>query len=132
MYNLFLDDQRKPKDVTWVELPPVQWHIARNFDEFVSMVQRLGIPARVSFDHDLADEHYRPSMYNPDGHYGNYYSDGTFKERTGYHCALWLAEACAQANVPFPEAYVHTMNPIGRVYLEGVIEGARRFWSQKT
>lgn len=112
--------------MTWVELPLVSWTIVRNYDEFVRVVMANGMPNRVSFDHDLAEEHYRPSMYNPDRHYNNYYDNGTFKEKTGFHCAKWLVEYCIKKGLPFPEYFVHTMNPIGRENIVSYIESFKR------
>lgn len=121
-YNLFLDDERAPKQVTWVDLPAVPWTIARSYKEFVKIVTDWGLPTCVSFDHDLCAEHYRASMYNPDRHYNQYYSDGTFKEKTGYDCAKWMVDYCTTRGLPLPECYVHTMNPIGR---ENIIKALR-------
>ena len=59
---LFLDDLRNPKDVIWVNLPEVEWTVVRNYDDFVNTIIDKGVPTRISFDHDLADEHYRESM----------------------------------------------------------------------
>jgi hypothetical protein len=125
-YNLFLDDERRPSQVTWVELPLVEWTIVRNYDAFVRVISSLGMPKRISFDHDLAAEHYRHSMYAGDKHYNNYYSDGTFKEKTGYECAKWLVRYCAERGEPVPEYYVHTMNPIGKENIISVLESYKR------
>jgi hypothetical protein len=121
-YNLFLDDVREPKDVTWIKLPDVNWTIVKNYIEFVDTIMKNGIPEIISFDHDLAQEHYRPSMYNRDRHYNKYYTDGTFKEKTGYECAKWLVKYCMDKNLPFPVYYVHTMNPIGSENITKYIE----------
>lgn len=80
-YKLFLDDERNPYKVTWVKLPLGPWVVVRNYDQFIKHITNHGIPSFVSFDHDLADEHYRQSMYDKDKHYSNYYTDGTFKEK---------------------------------------------------
>lgn len=125
-YNLFLDDIRKPKDVKWIELPVVYWTVVRNYKEFVDIVKKQGLPQWVSFDHDLADEHYRPSMYNPDGHYSNYYTDGTFKEKTGYECAKWMVDYCIEKKLPFPQYCVHTKNPIGEKNIISYIENFKK------
>lgn len=122
MYKLFLDDIRNPSDVKWVEIPLGPWAVVRNYDAFVKHITDNGLPEFIAFDHDLADEHYRPSMYNRDGHYSNYYTDGTFKERTGYHCAQWLVEYCMDNNKLFPKYVVHSMNPIGKANIIGLIE----------
>lgn len=121
-YKLFLDDIRLPAQVKWVELPLGPWVIVRNYDEFVKHITKNGLPSYIAFDHDLADEHYRPSMYNKDGHYTNYYTDGTFKEKTGYDCAKWLIEYCMNNNGTFPEYEVHSMNPIGKINIRSIVE----------
>ena len=60
-YNLFLDDDpsRIPHKLTWVMLPLVEWTFVRNYDEFVNHIKKHGIPACVSFDHDLGDTSYQ-------------------------------------------------------------------------
>ena len=72
---LFLDDIRNPSDVgnyiraSLAELfSKENWIIVRNYKEFCNYIEKKGVPNVVSFDHDLADEHYRDSMYNPDEH----------------------------------------------------------------
>lgn len=125
-YRLFLDDERDPYKVTWVELPLGPWVIVRSYDEFVAQIARKGVPEFVSFDHDLADEHYRKSMYNPDRHYSQYYTDGTFKEKTGRCCAQWLVEHCLDTNMTIPLYTVHSMNPIGKENIVSVMESGKR------
>jgi hypothetical protein len=124
-YRLFLDDVRMPKDVNWVCLPPGPWTIVRNYSEFVKVITERGIPGFISFDHDLADEHYRPSMYARDGHYSNYYSDGTFKEKTGYCCAKWLIERCQNFGADIPEFTCHSKNPIGKQNITTLLTRAK-------
>jgi hypothetical protein len=58
-YSLFLDDEREVKDVKWLDLPPYHWVVVKSFNQFVSTIKERGIPSSVSFDHDLADEHYK-------------------------------------------------------------------------
>jgi len=125
-YHLFLDDERWPKDVTWVRLPSVPWQVVRSYAAFVEIVEARGIPATVSFDHDLAQEHYRPSMLNPDRHYSNYYTDGTFKEKTGRCAAKWLVEKCLDEGLPIPPYTVHSMNPIGVENIVSIMENGLR------
>lgn len=127
-YHLFLDDERFPKDVKWIELPSVQWVIVRNYRQFVETIQRDGIPQTVSFDHDLADEHY--DEYR-NSHDEMMLTCGTFrydkvKEKTGYHCAQWLAQYCVDKNIPIPVYYLHTMNDIGKQNMKSVLESAKK------
>jgi len=125
-YYLFLDDERQPEDVTWLRLPPATWQIVRTYDDFVAYVTKHGAPVFVSFDHDLAHEHYRASMYNPDRHYSAYYTNGTFKEKTGRDAALWLVEYCLDRDIELPAYAVHSMNPIGRENIVSIMESGSR------
>lgn len=122
---LFLDDERFPKQVTWLNLPAQDWKIVRSYDEFVKFIEKNGVPVFVSFDHDLNDEHYRQSMYNPDRHYNLYYP--LFKEKTGFHCAKWLVEYCLDNGHKIPEYLAHTMNPIGKENIISIMEQGKRF-----
>lgn len=126
-YKLFLDDERSPQKVTWATgHHPGPWVVVRNYESFVERVTHFGVPDYVSFDHDLAAEHYRPSMYAADGHYSKYYTDGTFKEKTGYDCAKWLIEYCMKHEKPFPDYQVHSMNAIGKENIISLIESYKR------
>ena len=99
------------------------WVIVRNYDEFVKTITENGVPVILSFDHDLADEHYRPSMYDKDEHYTGYYTDGTFKEKTGYECAKWLIDYCIDNKVDTPTiVYIHSMNPVGGKNIKGIFD----------
>lgn len=46
--KLFLDDIREPPDNTW--------HVARSYEQAVFLVDMLGFPEMVSFDHDLGED----------------------------------------------------------------------------
>lgn len=105
MKYLFLDDERMPKDVTWMSIGGVghygvYWEIVRSYDEAIAWVTEHGFPDVISFDHDLGLMHY-----------ANDYSDG----KTGYDFAKWLVEydmdtKSMPANFEFT---VHSKNPIG-------------------
>lgn len=98
-YNLFLDDERVPKNVRWVKLPLVSWSIVRNYNDFTSFITKNGCPKIVSFDHDLADAHYLGKET---------------VEKTGYDCAKWLVKYCMNKEILCPDYYVHSLNPIGK------------------
>jgi hypothetical protein len=112
IYKLFLDDLRDPRTI-YPTTSNSEWTVVRNYGEFVKVIEANGLPFLVSFDHDLAEEHYRPSMFNPDGHYSRYSVDGTFKEKTGMECAKWLVEYCMNKNLDLPQYNVHSANPVG-------------------
>ena len=125
-YNLFLDDDPKriPHKLTWIELPPVEWVIVRNYKDFVDTILRDGVPERISFDHDLADQHYQEfhRANNSDKKFN--YENVT--EKTGYDCAKWLANHCVENNIKIPQYYVHTMNPMGAANIFSILESARK------
>lgn len=105
MKYLFLDDERMPKDVTWVLIGGVghwgaDWNIVRSYDEAIAWVTEHGFPDVISFDHDLGRMHY-----------ANDYSDG----KTGYDFAKWLVEydICTKTMPNNFRFTVHSMNPIG-------------------
>jgi hypothetical protein len=107
-YNLFLDDTREPnkflKDTR-------TWLVVRNYNQFVETIAKQGLPDFISFDHDLADEHYNEEHPDYD----------KFKEKTGYDCAKWLVEYCMKTSQSLPEWQVHSMNPIGRMNINMIL-----------
>jgi hypothetical protein len=131
-YGLFLDDIRKVNDVLKYTnnskfYENVTWVICRNYKEFTDCIFRYHIPLKISFDHDLGQEHYHPSMYSDDKEdYNKLYSK--FKEKTGYHCAQWAVEYCQKNNLPFPEYVCHSMNPIGKANIESYVENFKRVY----
>lgn len=103
---LFLDDVRYPIEVYHYTKQDIflrkDWHIVRNYDQFVNRILEKGIPEIISFDHDLADEHYLKQDSNE------------YIEKTGYDCAKWLVEYCLDHQTELPQFYCHSMNPIGK------------------
>lgn len=67
-YNLFLDDVRIPKEAFgYMHLPiyiSVDWIVVRNYNDFVKQIKENGIPHTISFDHDLAEIHYKKQNFN--------------------------------------------------------------------
>jgi len=129
-YNLFLDDHRNPKDVKWIDLPPVSWVIVRNYKQFVETILKDGVPRIISFDHDLADEHYKEYTTCNDnkllsGARGKIRYEH-FQEKTGYDCAKWLANYCVDKNLPLPLYYLHSLNGIGCANIFSILESARK------
>lgn len=114
-YHIFLDDIRDPDWVTWVRLPTTSWMVVRSYAEFVKMVETAGVPVFVSFDHDLAAEHYTPETKESD-----------YIEKTGADCARWLVNRCLDEGVTIPDWAVHSMNPSGRDNIESIMDSGRR------
>jgi hypothetical protein len=129
-YNLFLDDFRSPMDAfkyTHNTLyNNLRWVVVRSYDEFIQEITNKfdedgAFPELISFDHDLADEHYAPTMYEgPDAYNRNY---SRFKEKTGYECAKWLVDFCIDHKLKLPDYLVHSMNPVGKQNIIGYLSG---------
>jgi hypothetical protein len=103
-YKLFLDDYRHPKfldEKGYSYNPKGKWVIARSYAEAINVVEAMGVPLFVAFDHDLEDAHY-------DGKEGH--------ERTGLTFADWLTDYLDNNNVELDDEFdwcVHSMNPVG-------------------
>jgi hypothetical protein len=118
MTRLFLDDIRYPKNCTSYMLSRdsrakeygERWEIVRNYQEFVDWITVNGLPDLISFDHDLAPEHYAPQDRWND--YDKWLEESPI-EKTGMSCAHWLTEYCQKHDLKLPEWMVHSMNPIG-------------------
>ena len=132
MKRLFLDDIRTPHDCVSYMKPidlrymyeDDNWDIVRTYDDFVGYIEHFGLPDLISFDHDLADEHYSQSMYDGEFAYNKQYE--TFKEKTGYDCAKWLCGYCAENGLPLPMYYVHSMNPVGKENILGFFDSYKK------
>jgi len=132
MYNLFLDDIRTPEStytymIKKIGKPAlaylnVEWTIVRNYLDFISEIEQKGLPELISFDHDLADEHYDPSMY-----LGDYPTE--FLEKTGFECAKWLVEYCLDNDLDTPPFLVHSMNPVGSERISGLLNNYSNFYN---
>lgn len=132
-YVLFLDDIRRPGDVTWpllcadgrrlsmIEIMDITNCLitrVQNYFEFCEFIKHEGIPGVVFFDHDLAPEHY--TACNSGSHqYGT-------NEKTGADCARWLVGHCLEQNHRLPLYYVHSMNPDGAQNIRSILETAKR------
>ena len=117
--NLFLDDFREPKDALNYMHPRIgkeaslygnlEWKTVKDFKEFVYFIETNGIPDIVSFDHDLADEHYE--IVCSCGSIEDF--PETFNEKTGLDCAKWLIKYHVTNGGTFPKVMVHSTNPYG-------------------
>lgn len=133
---VFLDHKRKPYDVKWVvQLPIAAWEIIRNYNEFVLHVTKYGVPGFVSFDYDLVDDYYQAMpkeceehqyIFNFENDQGmNYPTFDYGSEKTGYDCAKFLVDFCANNGYKFPDYEVHSMNPVGGKRIRDYIEWAK-------
>lgn len=108
MRKLFLDDCRNPPDSSW--------DVVRSYNEFTKYIEENGVPELISFDHDLAFEHYPLAETNP----SKDIPYNTYEEKTGYDCAKWLIERSI-----LPDNFiVHSMNPVGAQNIRFVMNAA--------
>ena len=124
-YKLFLDDVRFPEDCFRINIDPIyekneNWIIVRDYCDFISYIKENGIPEFISFDHDLSYEAYLPHNQEGDIDYGS------LKEKTGYHCALWLINYCKEKKLRFPNYMVHSMNKEGKKNIIKLIENFKK------
>jgi len=114
MYNLFIDDIRYPDWVTQYKVDPdynkLEWIIVRTHDEFVDYITENGMPLLISFDHDLAGEHY--AIYDKI-EYGLKTTIPEFKEKTGYESLKWVCDYALDNNIKLSKMKFHTDNYVG-------------------
>jgi hypothetical protein len=99
---LYLDDTRVP---TIIGITRV-----KNYDEFVEYLTNNPVPELISFDHDLAFEHYPLSEDRP----GKDIPYDSYEEKTGLDCAKWVIEH----KIPIKHWHVHSFNVVGKMNIE--------------
>ncbi len=107
---LYLDDVRVPS------LPGVV--LVRSYAEFVEYLAKVGMPELISFDHDLAREHY-PVGLNRAGETIPY---SGYREKTGLDCARYVTEN----KLPLRYWAVHSSNVQGKINIERELRRYRR------
>ncbi len=114
---IYLDDKRTPISEGLDQI----WTVVRNYDEFVAKVKEVGLEniEVISLDHDLGDSAMMEFYRNVSPNYTLDYSNIT--EKTGYDCAKWLVELSIETNIPIPQVYTHSANPIGSANIMGYI-----------
>jgi len=97
-FAIYLDDDkvnRNPPSEEWIRL--------YSYDEFVSWIEKNGLPVTISFDHDLGEG------------------------KTGKDCANWLVNYCIDHDLDLPKYYVHSANPVGRDNIISLLENYEKF-----
>lgn len=133
-YKLFLDDKRNPVHcITYMRgrlreysiYLQNEWVIARNYESFKNTIESMGLPEFVSFDHDLADEHYLGLLSSPEA-WEEYHTDEN-REYTGYDCAKWLVNYCMDHKKPLPPFAIHSMNPVGGEKIMSLLKNGEKW-----
>ena len=122
---LWLDDLRNPFLDIEGRVPKVDGTIewVLNYEQFVQWIEKFGLPDVISFDHDLADEHYTPPQYWHDYKVSKEYQESqNYQEKTGMDCAKWLVEYCMDNREKLPTFYIHSANPVGADNIKGILE----------
>lgn len=94
MYRLFIDDVRDP--------PEGEWVVVRSSSEALAYVKENGLPAFISFDHDLGGE------------------DTTMVFLRKLVDTVWNGD-----DIP-PEYTVHSANPVGSKNIVSFMESWKR------
>ena len=112
--RLYLDDVRTPIGTDWV--------IVRNYEHFVSTIRLYGLENFdvISLDHDLGDESMIEYYTNVKNNYVLNY-DNIVNEKTGYDCCKFLVSLSMEKNIPLPQIFVHSANPVGAHNMMGYI-----------
>ena len=125
-YNIFLDDNRNPIDVyeytNRLEYKIFAWKVVRSYQEFVDLfTERLmnnELPRLVSFDHDLATEHYLIAARN----FLNEFDENSVNIPTGWHALLWMINTYVEDDMKLPHILLHTKNPAGKKNMQSLID----------
>lgn len=109
-YNILVDDERRVADVhrlmgtnyLYSGLIPV--HIVETYDEFVHLVNLLGIPSNgiISLDNDLGEE------------------------KEGYDCLKWLIDKCMDEDTKLPKIMIHSQNPVACENMHALIRNYKK------
>ena len=114
---LYLDDVRIPTEG--------EWQVVKNYDEFVAHIKLNGLEnyETISLDHDLGEsamqEYYTNTKPNFELDYNR------IEEKTGMDCARFLVAESMITNIPLPQIFVHSANPIGSANMMGYINNYR-------
>lgn len=134
---LWLDDLRDPSEEMWRNhiakniANPLRYNIVwvKDYNEFTSYIKNNDMPYLVSFDHDLADEHYTPERFwNNYEESKKYQESQNYSEKTGLDCARFLIEYCQDNhNGELPNYYVHSYNPVGADNIRALLTNFIKF-----
>jgi hypothetical protein len=98
---LYLDDVRVPNQKGAV--------VVHNYEEFVQYLKTHPMPDLISFDHDLALEHYPTFEEDIERMRSGVIDYSQYKHKTGVDCAEYIVKN----NLPLKQWAVHSANPVG-------------------
>jgi len=128
--NPFLNLEGKvPKDENGEDYK-INWVL--NYEEFVKWIEMFGLPNAISFDHDLADEHYTPEYFWNDYQESKKYQEwksNHYQEKTGMDCAKWLVDYCIDNKEKLPKIFVHSANPVGADNIKYLLDNFLKYYN---
>ncbi len=117
--KLFLDDERQPYYVATLKDNAIYrkepWTVVKNYNDFIKYIENNEMPELISFDHDLCSEHYRYA-------FSEHIPYGIMKEKTGFHCLLWLILFCNKNTIKLPRILIHTQNVTGEKNMNNILD----------
>lgn len=135
--KLFIDDERQPKDVTWVQYESVDGfeviRKAETFVDFMQMVKAGNLPKVVSFDHDL-QLGYTSEAEVPECiiDYADHHEISNRWEVTGKTMLEFMIDRLLDLvdageidaeDIKQIQVFFHTQNPVGRKNMEALWNG---------
>lgn len=111
--GIFLDDERSPSEVTWLNYPNIDWAIVRSVDEFKKLLNTMFFSFdkfkldAVSFDNDLG-----------------------LNQPEGKAAARFLCGMCAEFDIALPICFIHTQNPESADYILSLLNSYNKIYSQ--
>lgn len=130
---LWLDDIRNPKDSIWngwllksgvfPSIFEITW--VKSYDEFVTWIEKNGLPDLICFDHDLGEDIARERVSK-----GMSKRQARKKKRetmSGYECAKWLVDYCLDNELDLPKWKIQSANPVGKENINGLLTGFLKF-----
>jgi len=115
---IFLDDERSPIDVTWIDYRHLfgkcKFKVVNNSKDFRYQLYSRHIRNSLqdvvfSFDHDI-------QCFDDNG-----------LEDTGYDCLKMLIDLCLHGGIKIPECVFHTKNIVGKANMEAYYQNALKF-----
>lgn len=120
--NPYINEENRVPLLKNGELFNINWVL--NYDQFTQWIQMYGLPDAISFDHDLAEEHYTPEYFWDNYRASKKFQDWKYKiykEKTGKDCAKWIVDYCKENNLEMPKCYIHSANPVGVDYIKEIL-----------
>lgn len=133
---LWLDDKRDPFEREWndyikgiVPSNGLNYNIAwvKDRNEFFKYLRENGLPDFISWDHDLAEEHYTPEEYWDDYDRSKAYQESqNYIHPTGAVVALEFIQYCRYYMRQIPDYHIHSENPVGADNIRTILETGKR------